>query len=205
MDTGSPAGDYPPDERNGTVKELTLQEIESISSSFGKLLWLAFSGGEIFLRSDIAEITKAFYDNNKPAIILFPTNGLLTDTIREKIEEILINCRKSTIVVKLSLEGIESVHDAIRGVRGSFRKTMETYSVLGELLEKYQNFELGINTVFCAANQDHMDDLIAFVQTLDKVKTHTVSLIRGEVADTSLKAVDVGKYEAVESSGRGKI
>jgi radical SAM protein with 4Fe4S-binding SPASM domain len=53
-----------------------------------------------------------------------------------------------------------------------------------------------------------MDELIAFVQTLDKVKTHTVSLIRGEVADTSLKAVDAGKYEAtikkLESNLKGK-
>jgi radical SAM protein with 4Fe4S-binding SPASM domain len=196
INTGSPAGDYEPVKSIHNSDELTLQEIEKISLSFGKLLWLAFSGGEIFLRSDIAEITKVFYKNTKPSIILFPTNGLLTDTIRGKIEEILTSCRKSTIVVKLSLEGTEFTHDTIRGAKGSFGKTMDTYRALGELLEQYPNFELGINTVFCSTNQDHMDDLIAFVQKLDKVKTHTVSLIRGEVADTSLKTVDVGKYEA---------
>ena len=32
--------------------ELSLEEIERISSSLGSLLWLAFSGGEIFLRKD---------------------------------------------------------------------------------------------------------------------------------------------------------
>jgi len=36
-----------------TGPELSLDEIRSISSSMGKLLWLAFSGGEIFLRDDI--------------------------------------------------------------------------------------------------------------------------------------------------------
>ena len=87
--------------------ELTLDEIRKISVSTGKLLWLAFSGGEIFLRDDIVEITKVFYERNRPAIILFPTNGLLTDVIREKIEAVLKQCRNSTIAVKLSLDGLD--------------------------------------------------------------------------------------------------
>jgi radical SAM protein with 4Fe4S-binding SPASM domain len=159
----------------------------------GNLLWLAFSGGEIFLRDDIVEITKIFYESNRPAIILFPTNGLLTETIKEKIKTILKYCRKSTIVVKLSLEGTEKVHDTVRG-KGSFQKTLKTYRVLGELLDIYPNFELGINTVYLSANQDNMEDIIEFVNRLDKIKTHTISLIRGTVPDTSLKEVDIEKY-----------
>jgi radical SAM protein with 4Fe4S-binding SPASM domain len=176
------------------LSELSLNEIEKISLSMGKLLWLAFSGGEIFLRDDIVEITKVFYENNKPAIILFPTNGLLTNVIREKIETILNYCKKSTIVVKLSLEGSENVHDSIRGKNGSFQKTMQTYHALGELLDIYPNFDLGINTVFCSLNQDDMDELIEFVSGLDKIKTHTVSLIRGVVSDEALKDINIEKY-----------
>jgi len=175
------------------LPELSLDEIRKISLSMGKLLWLAFSGGEIFLRKDIVEITQTFYDNNHPSIILFPTNGLLTDIIREKIEAILNYCRKSTIVMKLSLEGTESIHDTIRG-KGSFEKTMKTYGALEELLDKYPHFDLGINTVFSSANQDNMNDLIEFVNGLSKIKTHTVSLIRGTVSETGLKDVDMGKY-----------
>lgn len=173
--------------------ELTLDEIKKISSSMGRLLWLAFSGGEIFLRKDLVEITRAFYEKNKPAIILFPTNGILTEIIKEKIEAILKYCEKSIIVVKLSLDGTEYVHDFIRG-KGSFQKTMQTYNVLGGLLERYPNFELGINTVFCSANQDNMDSLIEFINKLDNIKTHTVSLIRGKVSDESLKNIDINKY-----------
>jgi radical SAM protein with 4Fe4S-binding SPASM domain len=174
-------------------QELSLDEIKKISASAGKLLWLAFSGGEIFLRDDIVDIAKTFYDNNRPSIILFPTNGLLTDVIRKKTESILKYCTNSTIVTKLSLEGTESIHDSIRG-KGSFKKTMDTYTVLGELLAKYPHFDLGINTVFSSANQDSIDDLTQFVNGLDRIKTHTVSLIRGSVADNSLKAVDIEKY-----------
>ncbi len=174
--------------------ELSLGEIEKISLSMGRLLWLAFSGGEIFLRDDIVEITKAFYERNKPAIILFPTNGLLTDVIRKETEAILKYCRKSKIVVKLSLEGTENLHDSIRGREGSFQKTIRTYHTLKELVDEYPNFDLGINTVFCSANQDNMNDLIEFVNGLDKIRTHTVSLVRGTVPDESLKTIDIEKY-----------
>lgn len=176
------------------ASELSLGEIEKLSASFGRLLWLAFSGGEIFLRDDLVEITRLFYKKNRPAIILLPTNGLLTDVIREKTEAILAYCKKSTIVVKLSLEGLENLHDSMRGVRGGFQRTMRTYAALGKLLDRYPNFELGINTVFCSMNQDHMDELIDFVNGLEEIRTHTISLIRGEVPDRRLKQVDTQKY-----------
>jgi radical SAM protein with 4Fe4S-binding SPASM domain len=175
------------------TEELSLDEIQKVSSSMGDLLWLAFSGGEIFLRDDLVEITKIFYKANRPAIILLPTNGLMPAVIRERVGMILESCPESTIVVKLSVEGPESINDSIRG-KGSFEKTMETYSMLGELLDEYPNFELGINTVFCSGNQDSMDELIELVNGLEKIKTHTVSLIRGNVADEGLKDVDMEKY-----------
>ena len=171
--------------------ELSLSEIETISASMGKLLWLAFSGGEIFLRDDLDSITKVFYENNKPALILLSTNGLLTDVIKEKVETILRVCRKSTIVVKLSLDGMEDIHDAIRG-KGSFQKTIKTCHTLGRLADIYPNLELGINTVFCSANQDRMDEIIDYVRGMDHIKTHTVSLIRGE----GLKDVDLEQYRS---------
>ncbi len=170
--------------------ELSIGEIEKISASMGKLLWLAFSGGEIFLRDDIVDIAKVFYERNKPSIILFPTNGLLTDITREKIETVLKYCRNSTVVVKLSLDGPEHIHDVIRGRKGSFQKTMQTYESLRGLIDEYPNFELGINTVFCAANQQHMDEIIEFVSRLDRIKTHTVSLVRGK----GLEDIDIEKY-----------
>jgi len=173
--------------------ELSLDEIDNISRSMGNLIWLAFSGGEIFLRKDIVDIAKVFYRNNNPSIMLFPTNGLLTHVIRENIERVLEYCRNSTIALKLSIEGMEDVHDRIRG-QGSFKKTMETYEVLKELTDRYPNFELGVNTVFCSVNQDNMDTLASFVNGLDRINTHTVSLIRGNVQDKALKAVDMEKY-----------
>ncbi len=178
----------------GRPDELSLSEFQRISDSMGSLLWLAFSGGEVFLRGDLAAIAELFYHRNKPAMILLPTNGQLPETIRQETEAILKNCPKSTVVVKLSLDGPEAVHDSLRGKAGAFAKTLQTYQALAPLMTSHDNFELGVNTVFCAANQGHMDEIIDTVDRLEAVRTHTVSLIRGEVNDPALKVIDIEQY-----------
>ncbi len=181
--------------RNGKGPELTIKEISAVADSLGRLLWLSFSGGEVYLREDIVEISRIFYEKCKPSVVLLSTNGLLPERIKETTEEILKSCPKSTIVVKLSLDGDEQIHDSLRGVKDAYQRVMKTYSLLKELLPRYDNFELGINTVFCRANQDHVEDLIEYVKGLDGVLTHTVSLIRG----SGMTDVDLKRYQEVSS------
>ena len=194
------------DRDGGTSAELTVEEVEKVSSSIGKLLWLSFSGGEIFLRRDLTELVEVFYRNNQPSLIVLPTNGLLPDTIRRQTEAILEKCPRSTVVVKLSLDGTREVHDALRGVRGAFDRTLGTYRQLEGLARRHRNLELGVNTVFCAANQKSIDEVIDIVGGLDDIRTHTVSLIRGQVPDPALKEVDRERYlqilETMESDLR---
>ncbi|VAX23003.1 Radical SAM domain protein [hydrothermal vent metagenome] len=180
---------------NSSRRELNVNDYRKISSSIGKLLWLAFSGGEIFLRDDIAEIVSLFYRANSPGIILLPTNGLDTQIIRAKVEQIVRECPKSVVVVKLSLDGPEDVNDSLRGVKGAFGKTMKTYKSLYELFGEYDNFELGFNSVFCASTQNSMPWLCSFIKNLDDKTTHTVSLIRGDVPSDDEKIIDIEKYK----------
>lgn len=113
------------------------------------------------------------------------------------------SCPNSTIVIKLSLDGLYSEHDVLRGVPESFDKVMDTYESLSELQEKYSNFELGINTVFCAANQDRIGDIFNFVKGLKNVRTHTLSMLRGArgtLINKDLKNLDLDKYrEAIKT------
>lgn len=176
------------------LEELSLDEIGRLARSLGSLLWLAFSGGEIFLRKDLVEISKLFYDHNKPVIMLYPTNGLLPERIKEYTEQILRYCRKSVVVVKLSLDGLREKHDALRHTPGGFAKVIQSYQQLAGLLDRYRNLELGINTVFCSENQDHMDEIIDYVHKLHAVKTHTISLVRGELRQERYQQIDPNKY-----------
>ena len=134
-------------------------------------MWLAFSGGEVYLRKDLVEISKLFYDRNSPAVMLYPSNGLLPDLIRDQTEQIAEHCRSSVVVVKLSLDGVGSEHDKLRDTRGNFDKTMQTYKLLLGLLDANPNFELGFNTVLTAQNQDKAEEIIDFVSGLDR-RTH---------------------------------
>ena len=173
---------------------LSLNEIRRVSESLRRLLWVAFSGGEVFLRDDIAEISAIFHDQNRPRILLFPTNGLLPEVITDRTERILQRCPSSVIVVKLSLDGLNGDHDELRRSPGAFEKAMETYRSLGRLRGRYANLELGINTVFLSENQDRMDEIIDFVAGLDTKGTHTISMIRGNLTEERYKSVDLGKY-----------
>jgi MoaA/NifB/PqqE/SkfB family radical SAM enzyme len=178
----------------GDGEELSLEEITNISRSLGRLLWVAFSGGEIFLRDDLVEISRIFYERNKPSIMLFPTNGLLPEVIQRRTEGILKHCPNSAIVVKLSLDGIEGCHDDLRKSPGAFDKAMETYRRLGALRSRYPNLELGINTVFLSENQDRMDEIMDFVKNLDIKGSHTISMVRGNLCEDRYKEVDIEKY-----------
>lgn len=184
--------------------ELSLEEIEKISASMGSLLWLLYSGGEPFLREDLVDITQVFYENNHPWIITIPTNALLPGVIEKKTREVLESCSQSVVAVKLSMDGLYGDHDALRGVEGNFEKVMETYQRLTPLLEDYPNFELGINTVFCRANQGKVSGVIDYVRGMEKIRTHTLSMIRGDLRDESYKDVDLDLYRrAIDDMERG--
>lgn len=177
--------------------ELTLPEIERVADSLPKLLWLAFSGGEIFVRKDFAEIVEAFYRKNQPVVMLFPTNGIMTERIVQTMTRLCESCPDSRLVAKISLDGPPEYHDRMRVVKGCYQKAMQTYEGLAPLLERFENFDLGVNTVLCAENQDLVDGFIDTVAaTMPRITTHTVSLARGDMPSPELKNVQLEKYQA---------
>ncbi|MEE8393817.1 MAG: radical SAM protein [Rhodospirillales bacterium] len=178
----------------GEGGNLSLDEVGKVSRSLGRLLWVAFSGGEVFLHDELVETVAIFHDRNRPPVMLLPTNGMLGEAIFDRTERILRRCPKSVIAVKVSIDGLDGDHDALRDTPGSFDKAMETYRLLGRLLDRYPNFELGINTVFCSQNQDKMDQIIDFVAGLETRGTHTISMIRGNLLEEGYKEIDVEKY-----------
>ncbi len=186
-------------DRHRKRDELSLEEIERFAATMDDLLWLLFSGGEIFLRRDLPAIAAAFYRHTRPAIITLPTNGLSPRLILPAVEEIAGACPESAVVVKVSLDGVGEEHDRIRNTPGNFEKAMETWEGLRRLGERYPNLQIGINTVFCHENQEMMDEIIDFVNTLPGCETHTISLVRGDPADEEYKHIDLEKYRrAVE-------
>ncbi len=188
--------------------ELSLQEISRVAASLGDLLWVLFSGGEVFLREDLPDVSAIFHDLNHAAILTYPTNGSMPEVITEKTEEILKRCKKSVVVLKLSLDGVGDAHDALRQMPGSFEKLMATYERLVGLREKHPNLELGVNTLFCSETQDRLEGaggLIEFVRSLEKIDSHTITLVRGDLEDPHYKHIDLGKYERLIRSLESRL
>ena len=113
--------------------ELSLDEINRLSRSFNKLIYVSLGGGEPFLRKDISQIAYIFYKNNDARIFQIATNCLQPKQIAEQCELILRKCKRSILKITLSLDGIKKDHDSVRGVKGNFEKFIKTYNLLTKL------------------------------------------------------------------------
>lgn len=142
------------------VDNLTVEEYDKIFHSVGKdPYWITISGGEPFLRKDIDEIAQVIYKHSKPGILNIPTNGLLTRRITEKVEEIVRTCPKMELVINLSLDGVGEEHDEIRGVKGNFERSVQTWKNLKELKKEYKNLTLGVHTVISVYNVKRIPEI----------------------------------------------
>jgi MoaA/NifB/PqqE/SkfB family radical SAM enzyme len=143
--------------------ELSSEEFDKIFKSIGrnKLYWITFSGGEVFLRNDFVNICESAYRNCQPKVITIPTNGLLFDIIPERIRRILEICKKTKVVVNLSLDDIKEKHDFIRGIEGNFDKALNTYQGLKNL--RAPNLVLGVHTVISKFNVKRIPEIYDFV------------------------------------------
>ena len=110
--------------------ELTTDEILQFVRNTADVSWLDVTGGEIFLRSDIGEVLEAIVVSWKRlALLHFPTNGFLTDRIVEVCERLAARGGPQ-IVVTVSIDGNESLNDETRGIRGGYRRQIQTFTAL---------------------------------------------------------------------------
>jgi len=133
------------------ANNLTVDEYRKIFRSVGRSpYWITFSGGAPFLRNDIVDVVSAIYQVSRPRIINIPTNGLLVNTIVEKVTAIAKACPRAQIIINVSLDGIEGQHDEIRNVPGNYKKALSTFQKLKAL--KLRNLSVGIHTVISRFN-----------------------------------------------------
>jgi radical SAM protein with 4Fe4S-binding SPASM domain len=110
--------------------ELTTDEIIAFVRENPRVTWADLTGGEIFLRADIDAILDAVVTGwRRLALLHFPTNGFLTDRIVASVDRIARRGPSHTIVT-VSLDGDEQTNDEIRGIKGGFRRQIETFKAL---------------------------------------------------------------------------
>lgn len=151
-------------------KELSLAEIEKIFKSIGHVYFFNISGGEPFLRQDLPEIVDLACRYLKPGVIHTPTNGIAPDLIEKQTAKILEIMKKNKtnipFTIKPSFDGIGAKHDKIRGVKGNFKKVLDTYDRLNKLKKQYNNLHVGLGTVISRFNVGDIEEISAYVNDL---------------------------------------
>ena len=110
--------------------ELTTEEALRFVRQNAWVPWVDLTGGEIFLRKDITEILDAIVVTwRNLAFLHFPTNGFLTDRIADAARRIAGRGPAQTVIT-VSLDGDEALNDEVRGVKGGFRRQIETFRAL---------------------------------------------------------------------------
>ena len=92
------------------------------------------SGGEPFMREDLAEIVRTIVGRCPQADIVISTNGLFPEAVLKQMPAIIKI--KGDVGVAVSIDGLKKTHERIRGVRNGFDKAFETLQILRNLRVK---------------------------------------------------------------------
>jgi len=181
-------------------EELTFKEICALIDDAVNLgcLWLAFSGGEPFIREDFFDIY--LYAKKKGLLLAILTNAALID---EKAVSFLKEWPPRD--VEISLYGVnEEIHDKVTQTKGSFKKTINAIHLLRE-----NGITLEIKTMVLTLNRHEIGKISKFADSLgarfrydhlihcklngDKT-THKLRLSAKEAVDVDVELGDMPNY-----------
>lgn len=158
--------------------ELTLEEIEKLSKSFGSHLFnINLTGGEPFLRKDIFEIVSLYFKNTPIESIFITTNGMLTHRIKNFVDKFIAKKIKGKLIFSISIDNFEKKHDANRRLKGLFKNAIKTYKIL----QAYNN-PCVITNIGITVTRHNYKDVAALYQHLKNlgVKSITATIMREE-------------------------
>jgi len=122
---------------------------------------ITLTGGEPFLEDKLVAFIFKIKKLFPLAKVIINTNGLDTDLINKKIKEILKI--EPHIIIRVSLDGIGSTHDRIRGYSGAYNRVIETI----DLLKKLKVKDLGLIFTIINENIEQLDDVYNLAQKLE--------------------------------------
>ena len=102
-------------------EEISIETIKKLP----KMYFTNITGGEPFIREDLADIVRDLY--KKSDRIVISTNGFFTDRILKLCEEF------PNVGIRISIEGLEQTNNEIRGLQDGFNRGYTTLKKLVEM------------------------------------------------------------------------
>lgn len=184
---------YPINQKND---ELTLEEIDRLAQSLPPIRLLLISGGEPFLRRDLPEIIKIYFERSGFFNASIPTNGYSPEVVARGVEAICSHSPDLSLGVSVSIDGFKEFHDRVRVVPGIYERSLQTLETLLEMQKRFANLTVGVTTVFMKDNQGELERFLDFIYETYHPNHHGLGLIRGNPLDPSLKLdLDIDLYE----------
>jgi MoaA/NifB/PqqE/SkfB family radical SAM enzyme len=180
--------------------DLTCEEIGRISETAPPFRKLWISGGEPFLRPELAEIVAMFVRRNGVRNVNLPTNGLLPEKIFPIMDRMLELCPETSIDLNFSLDGLQKTHDSIRGVPNNFVRTLATIREAEKRYGDVRRLRRNVVTVITRENYDEIVRLGAHLMEQGGIDGQYFEIVRGEAPDPSLKVLS--RESVAELHGR---
>src|SRR5262245_44891427 len=147
-----------------SVGEMTADEVASFFSRWSQFSWVHLTGGELFMRRDLEDLVAAIVERDRSLYLLnFPTTGWFGDRTVALVERVL---RRGVgrLMVTISIDGPTDLHDAMRGLAGSWERGIETFRRLRGI--KRRNFQVVAGMTLFARNAAFVDETIAAIRAL---------------------------------------
>ena len=193
------------DSLNKKFNEITVDELDKITSTMDPILHLILTGGEPYLRHDLDQIVKIFYKNTKVPIISIPSNGWYLDKMDKQINNMMKWCPELTLNQQISIDGIGEDHNNIRmdkkvkGDDNSFEKAIKTIDHLKTIQKVYERINIGIIITFTNENQNKFKNIIKEIYSLVEPDNISINLVRGDPRQKVNLNLDLNLYrEAVK-------
>lgn len=166
-------------EATGGEGELTLDEYRQVSAQMPPFTKLLLSGGEPFLRRDLARVVSVFCEGNGVGQVTIPTNGTLPGPTEAAADELTARFPRVSFELQLSIDGVGADHDRLRGLPGAFELLLETHRGLARLAKRRPNLDVTFCFTLSAHSHGHMEQVCRFLEHELRSRVMHVVLIRG--------------------------
>jgi MoaA/NifB/PqqE/SkfB family radical SAM enzyme len=185
---------------------LTVGEIERVVARHPHFLQVTLSGGEPYLRADLAELIEVLAHAGKVRFLTVSSNGSLPERIAAVVGRVLERCPHLRYRASLSVDDLPEEHERLRRIPGLFARIRQSYDALVDLAERHPGrLELNVQTVLGAFNEQRIGEIHAFLaRELPRCRRSLV-LTRGEIPDPTARDVSADEYaraSRIWSAGR---
>jgi len=151
--------------------ELTTEEVHKIFSSYQGLSLVGITGGEPYLRTDLAEIVNIIIETQeKLKSLSITSNGQFPETTARTVRGILAELARVDSGVSftqfISIDGPKGLHDRLRGVAGAHDRAEETIRLLCNIRDSNSSLHVGIVTDCSPFNIDQFHEVVSHVSEL---------------------------------------